>query len=145
MHLHGDDFWRFIKSGAIAPYQPEAHGQNRVVVDVLANAADGYAAGGFLVVVDGIIGPWFLSAFQKLVRPVHYVVLRPPLDVAIQRCLDRGGETLSDADVIASLHKQFSDLGKFEDHVINTDGHDVDQTFADVARALLDGSHLLRR
>jgi hypothetical protein len=43
VHLHADDFWHFIKYGAVAPYLPEAHEQNRIVVDVLAKAAEAYA------------------------------------------------------------------------------------------------------
>ncbi|HLU01690.1 MAG TPA: AAA family ATPase, partial [Advenella sp.] len=30
VHLHADDFWRFIKNGAIAPYLSNAHIQNKV-------------------------------------------------------------------------------------------------------------------
>ncbi len=144
VHLHADDFWHFIKNGAIPPYLPSAHDQNGVVMRALANASEAYAAGGYLVIVDGIIGPWFLPAFQDLDRPVHYVVLRPPLDIAIQRCRDRGGETLSDAGVITSLHEQFSDLGSFEAHVITTEDHGPDQILSDVAQALLGGRHLLQ-
>ena len=145
VHLHADDFWHFIKNGSIPPYLPAAHDQNRVVMTVLANAADTYAAGGYLAIVDGIIGPWFLTCFQALDRPVHYVVLRPPLHIAIQRCCDRGGETLSDAAVIKSLHEQFSQLGSLESHVIVTKGHGPDQTLDEVTGALLSGRHLLQR
>jgi adenylate kinase family enzyme len=45
VHLHADDFWHFIKAGAIAPWQPEAHEQNATVMDVLAGAAARYAEG----------------------------------------------------------------------------------------------------
>lgn len=43
----------------------------------------------------GIVGPWFLSPFRALPEPVHYIILRPVLDVAIERCRLRGGDTLS--------------------------------------------------
>ena len=45
VHLHSDDFWHFIKKGAIPPYLHEAHKQNEVVIAVLAQAAEGYAKG----------------------------------------------------------------------------------------------------
>ncbi|EPA2556137.1 AAA family ATPase [Escherichia coli] len=106
VHLHSDDFWHFIKNGAIQPYLPEAHDQNTVVLDVLAQAAEGYARGGYFVIVDGIVGPWFLAPFKKIPVPVHYVVLRPALDVAIRRCQERGGNTLTDPGPITELHKQ---------------------------------------
>jgi hypothetical protein len=82
VHLHSDDFWHFIKRGAIPPYLAEAHGQNAVVMKVLVQAAAGYAAGGYFVLVDGIIGPWFLDAFRSITVPLHYVVLRPDGSVA---------------------------------------------------------------
>jgi len=122
VHLHADDFWRFIKHGAVAPYLPEAHAQNGVVMDAVAKAAEAYASGGYFVVLDGIVGPWFLSPFRASTRPVHYVVLRPPLDVAIARCRDRGGDTLTDPAPITALHGQFSSLGALERHVLRTDG-----------------------
>jgi hypothetical protein len=67
----------FIKAGSIPPWQTEAHGQNVTVIDVLAGAAARYAEGGYFVLVDGIIGPWFLDAFRNLGVALHYIVLRP--------------------------------------------------------------------
>ena len=55
VHLHSDDFWHFIKNGAIPPYLPEADRQNSVVIDALAKAAASYARGGYFVIVDGIM------------------------------------------------------------------------------------------
>ncbi len=77
VHLHADDFWHFIKHGAIPPYLPEAHEQNRSVVRILANVAEGYARGGYFVLLDGIVGPWFLGHFHSLRVAPHYIVLRP--------------------------------------------------------------------
>jgi hypothetical protein len=39
VHLHSDDFWHFIKKGAIPPYLPESRKQNEVVMAVLAKAS----------------------------------------------------------------------------------------------------------
>ncbi|MGN6307804.1 MAG: ATP-binding protein [Mesorhizobium sp.] len=139
VHLHTDDFWHFIKNGAIAPYLPEADRQNGVVIDVLAKAAQAYAEGGYFVVLDGIVGPWFLPPFRALAAPLHYVVLRPPLEVAIERCRQRGGETLSDPGPISDLHRQFSDLGELEPHALRTDGQSRGDTLAAVAAAVESG------
>jgi GTPase SAR1 family protein len=143
VHLHSDDFWHFIRKGAVPPYLPEAHEQNEVVMSVLARAAEGYAIGNYFVVVDGIVGPWFLHPFRTLSRPLHYVVLRPPLDLAIERCRLRGGNTLTDPEPIGALHKQFSALGDLEKHVITTAGHSVDDTITEVRSALTGGSFRL--
>jgi broad-specificity NMP kinase len=143
VHLHADDFWHFIKNGSVAPYLPEAHEQNRVVVDVLAKAAEGYAKGGFFVVVDGIIGPWFLQPFKALTVPFHYIVLRPALDVAIQRCRERGGDTLADPEPITALHQQLSSLGELERHVLRTERHSPQQTLRAVIAAVHSGAFRL--
>jgi hypothetical protein len=139
VHLHSDDFWHFIRKGAIPPYLPESLHQNEVVMSVLAQAAEGYAKGGYFVVVDGIVGPWFIHPFRKLDAPLHYMVLRPALDAAIERCRLRGGDTLSDPKPISALHRQFSTLGEFENHVIETAGHSPDDTLAAVQAGLVSG------
>lgn len=143
VHLHSDDFWHFIKKGAIPPYLPESQKQNEVVISVLAQAAFGYAAGGFFVVVDGIVGPWFLNAFRETALPLHYIVLRPNLDDAITRCRLRGGDTLTDPGPIAALHQQFSDLDDLEKHVIDTAGQTPGQTVCAVQAALKSGGFKL--
>lgn len=143
VHLHADDFWHFIRNGNIAPYLPAAHQQNAVVVDVLANAAAGYARGGFFVIVDGIVGPWFLQPFTGLAVPLHYVVMRPSLEVAIQRCQWRGGETLNDPGHIEAIHRQFSSLGTLERHILSTEGHAPEGTLRAVVKAVRSGGYRL--
>jgi dephospho-CoA kinase len=143
VHLHADDFWRFIQHGAIPPYLEEAHQQNAVVIDVLAKAAEGYASGGYFVVLDGIVGPWFLRPFGALAVPVHYVVLRAPVDAAIERCRQRGGDTLTDAAAIGALHRQFSALGELERHALPTEGLGPDETLDAVLRAIESGAFRL--
>lgn len=143
VHLHSDDFWHFIKNGSIPPYMPEAHEQNAVVMDVLASVAERYAQGGYFVVVDGIIGPWFLQPFKTVAAPLHYIVLRPPLDVAILRCQERGGDTLTDPEPITALHQQFSSLEQLEQHVLSTDGQTRDETLNRVISAIEAGKFRL--
>ncbi len=143
VHLHADDFWHFIKNGAVAPYLPEAHVQNTTVIDILAKAAKGYAKGGYFVVVDGIIGPWFLEPFKALSVPLHYIVLRPQLDVAIRRCRERGGDTLTDPAPITVLYQQFSSLGELDRHALRTQGHSPQDTVHEVARAVHNGTFRL--
>lgn len=143
VHLHADDFWAFIRHGAIAPHLPQSHEQNKVVIDVLAKAAEGYARGGYFVVLDGIVGPWFLEPFRALTVPLHYLVLRPSLDVAIDRCRQRGGDTLAEPVAITSLHRQLAALGQLEPHVLRTEGHSPEQTLNELIVALHSGAFRL--
>ncbi|ABE41458.1 conserved hypothetical protein [Rhodopseudomonas palustris BisB5] len=144
VHLHSDDFWHFIKAGSIPPWQPEAHGQNATVIDVLVGAAAGYAKGGYFVLVDGIIGPWFLDGFRQLEAAPHYIVLRPDLDEAIRRCRERGGDTLSDPAPISALYQQFGNLGAFEGHALSVAGLGVDETCNAIGKAVESGRFRLK-
>lgn len=76
--VRGDDFFAFLKTGAIRPWLPHAHIQNTAVVEAAA-AATGRLAGYCNVVYDGVVGPWFLDTFQSAAQLKHlnYVVLLP--------------------------------------------------------------------
>lgn len=140
VHLHTDDFWHYIASGAIPPYLPESDEQNRVVMRVIQQAALTYASGGFTTVIDGIVGPWMLSHFRDVYggadRPrLHYVVLRPARDETLRRAQARTApDALVDEEPVVSLWDQFSDLGVLESHVIDT----TDQEPAETVRAVAD-------
>jgi hypothetical protein len=143
VHLHSDDFYRYIRSGYIEPYLPQAQEQNRVVVGVLADAALGYAAGGYLVLLDGIIGPWFLGPFRdrghRAAVPLHYLVLRPELGQTLRRARGRSERQLHESGPIRGLHRQFSQLGDLEGHVLDTSALSAEQTIEAVEAALAAG------
>jgi hypothetical protein len=144
VHLHSDDFWHFIQKGGIPPYLPESRDQNEVVMGVIATAAEGYAEGGYFVVMDGIVGPWLIHPFKELKQPIHYIVLRATLDAPIERCHLRGGDMLTDPEPISGLHKQFAMLAEFENHVIETVGQSPEQTLAAVHAGLVSGQFRFR-
>lgn len=128
VHLHSDEFWGFIKQGLIPPYLPEAHEQNQVVIDAVACAAQRYARGGYFVVLDGVVGPWFLGRIRRIVDvPIHYIVLRPSLTTTVARAQERT-DRLKEFDPIQNLHSQFTELGDLESHAIDTTSHSVTAT-----------------
>lgn len=143
VHLHTDDFWAYIKHGHVEPWLPEAAAQNQTVMAVAAAAAERYALGGYFVIVDGVIGPWFIEAFTRLAVPTHYLVLRTSREDAIRRCQQRGGTTLSDPTIVAELHAQFADLGRFEPHALDVTGLSPEAAMAGVETALGAGQGLL--
>lgn len=127
VHLDADRFFRFIRSGWIPPWTPEAHAQNQVVMRAVADAAARYAAAGYVTIVDGIVIPgWFLEPLRDELQArgsdVSYAVLRPPIDVAIRRSRERSDEPMDDPDVVRQLWDAFADLGWLERHVIVDDG-----------------------
>jgi chloramphenicol 3-O-phosphotransferase len=148
VHLHGDDFWHFIKRGYIEPYLAASHRQNEVVEGVLATAAFGYAAGGYQVICDGIVGPWFLGPFRDVAAtsglPLHYVVLRPDEQTALRRAVERRGPgALTDPRPVRQLHAAFADMGEFEPHTLDTTSLSPDATVSAVFAGLTAGSYLL--
>jgi adenylate kinase family enzyme len=124
VHLHSDDFWRNIRQGRIAPYLTQAHQQNQTVMEAIAQAAFAYATGGYRVICDGIVGPWFIDVFRAVAAvrmiPLHYVILRPDEATTLHRAVSRSGEALTDPEPIRSLHRQFTQAGAFEAHVLDS-------------------------
>jgi predicted kinase len=146
VHLHTDDFWHYIRQGSIPAYLPAAHRQNQVVITVVAQAAFGYAQGGYHVIVDGIVGPWFLEPFRDASHttglPLRYLVLRPDEATTLQRATSRGADALVDPAPVRDLHRQFSSLGDLEPHALDTTGLTVRQT-VDAALAAIRGDRYL--
>jgi predicted kinase len=147
VHLHSDDFWRYIKQGWIPPYLPEAHRQNQVVLHVLVSAAFGYASGGYQVVYDGIAGPWFIDLFRAAAKEqdvrLSYVILRPNQHTTLERAASRTGDALIDPDPIRSLHGQFSDLGVYETHVLDSSNLTAEATAGSIVEGIARGTYLL--
>jgi chloramphenicol 3-O-phosphotransferase len=147
VHVTTDQFYRAIRTGFVPPYLPESQRQNEVVVDAIVAAVTAYARGGYDVVVDGIIGPWFLPPFLKAAAGeqwvLSYVVLRPDLETTLERARQRADDELKDIDAITGLYGAFADLGDLESHVIDTTGLDPARTAAEIRRAVAEGAYRL--
>ncbi len=121
VHLHTDNFFEAIRSGFIAPWLPESAPQNTTISRVIVAAAGAYAQGGFRVLIDGVVGPWFLEIYRaeaaRIGVVLDYVVLRPALEIAIVRARDRHVGPL--ADYPPRIFEGFADLGALEGHAID--------------------------
>lgn len=129
VHLEGDLFFHFIRRGYVELWRAESREQNQVVVRAVARAADAYAGGGYTVILDWILGPWFLEEFLATVsipaRGVDYLVLRPTVEVALQRAMvrtddrrPRYGRPLG-IGAARQIYDQFAELGRYEQHVLD--------------------------
>ena len=124
--MESDWWWTTIVSGRIPPWLPDAHAQNRAVIESFAAAASVMAKRGFATVLEGIVGPWMLDLVLAEAEvasvQLHYVVLRPTLEVSLERALSRAGEervpghpALTDPAPIRQLWRQFSELGSLRE------------------------------
>jgi predicted kinase len=148
VHLHTDDFYAAIVKGFIDPTRTEAHAQNVVVVEAFTASARRFAQGGFHVVVDGVVGPWFLEPWQALVREgidVHYIVLRPDQPTTLARGTTRNTPgALTDARALGDIWQAFADLGPFEPHALDTTTLTLEKTLAQVRADVSHGTKRLR-
>ncbi|MFQ6145740.1 AAA family ATPase [Streptomyces seoulensis] len=147
VRLHGDDFFAVIAQGAIPPYLLEARRQNETVVAVQAAAAAGYAVGGYHVVFDGVVGPWFLDPFRDAAAdagvPLHYVVLRPPRATVLARATGRGPGALTEPGPVLRMYEEFAGLGDHERRVLDSGALTPAQTAQAVADGLEAGAYRL--
>lgn len=145
VHLHTDDLYHWVVSGYVLPWTPDAHDQNTLIQHAVADAAAAYASGGYSVVVDGIVGPWFLEPFRRACAAagvgIAYAVLRPPLDTVIERAMVRDDMPMPEDGPVRKMYEEFSSLGEFERHVIDTSDLDAQAT-ADAVRKRLEGGTL---
>lgn len=145
VHIHTDDFYRYIRKGYIEPWKPESNNQNIIVADVMVSCAEHYARGGYEAIIDGVVGPWHLAPWIRAAQngiAVHYIVLRPDLQTAISRATTRtSAGDLTDAGVVTAMWEQFADLGEYETHAIDTANQSIGESAAAI-RGLLHGGRL---
>ena len=138
--VEGDRFFAFLRKGLLAPWLPEAHGQNTAVVEAAARAA-GRLAGHCDVVYDGVIGPWFAETFLEHtgLGEVHYAVLLPPLEVCLERVKTRTDHEFSDLEATESMWHEFDRADLADRHRLRSPASPSDMANQIVSRAL-DGS-----
>lgn len=136
VHIESDVFYRFF-SRPIAPHLTEAGKQNEAAIASACQAARSLCLRGYSVVLEGVLGPWFLPLVSSELGPEitdrRYIVLRTSIEEARRRVRHRGDGT--GGDVVAAMHPQFSSLGDFEHNVVDT----TRVSPGDVAEALLAG------
>src|SRR5262249_14904180 len=120
----GDQFLAFIGQGYLAPWTAAAHHQSQVVIEAAAAAAGRLASGGYTVVYDGVLGPWFLGTFAAAtgVAFVHYAILLPPEQVCLQRVRCRADHGFRDLAAAGHMHQQFAKADIDPKHVLASTG-----------------------
>jgi len=139
VHLHTDDFFNAIAKGFIEPWRTESQAQNNTLTRSIAAAALELAQGNFEVIVDGVIGPWFLPIYQTVLKDhaLNYVVLRPTAAVVEQRARNRKHGPI--AEYPPRIYEAFSDLGELTPHAIDTTEHSESETLESIQEGLASG------
>ena len=147
VHMHTDDFYHYLSKGAIPPYLPESNEQNLIVIEAFLEAAKRYARGGYDVIVDGIIGPWFLKPWQSLVREhyeVHYIILRASKEETLKRAVERSKlDRKTNIELVETMWEQFCNLGIYESNVVDTTNYSIQETVSAVQEKIASRAALL--
>jgi tRNA uridine 5-carbamoylmethylation protein Kti12 len=127
VHLEADRFFGFISSGFVEPWKRESHEQNKLVMEIVAGAAAGYAGAGYATIVEGIVIPGFFfeplrDSLREAGHDVSFAVLRAPLEVCVERVQAREGQPPVDEAAIAQIWGSFEDLGGLEQNVVDVAG-----------------------
>jgi len=136
-------FYAFPAS-PIDPAHPESHHQNTVIMRALGRSARAFAEGGYHVVLDGVIGPWFLPVLRDELsglRPVSYVLLQVPEPEALRRVRSRQGPGASAR--VRHMVAAFAELPAFHEHVIPTAALSPEQVLRVAEQGLTEGRFLL--
>ncbi len=134
--VSGDAFFGFIARGAIAPWQSEATHQNETCTRAAGAACGHYVQGGYTVVFDGMVGPWFLATFVAAtgLSRLAYVVLLPEVEVCVHRVTTRTGHGFHDLPATRHMHAEFARTGVESRHVLDDVVDPLSTTDAIVAR-----------
>ena len=147
VHMHTDDFFHYLSKGAIPPHLPESNEQNLVVIEAFLEAAKRYARGGYDVIVDGIVGPWFLEPWKALAQEdyeVHYIVLRASKKETMKRAVERSKlDRKTNIELVETMWEQCSGLGVYESNVIDTTTFTTKDTVSAIKERVACGTSLL--
>ena len=147
VHMHTDDFYHYLSKGAIPPYLPESNEQNLVVIEAFLEAAKRFVRGGYDVIVDGIVGPWFLAPWLGLVREgyeVHYIILRACKGETLKRAVERSKlDRKTNIELVETMWTQFCSLGRYEANVVDTTAYSVEETVSAIREKIESGTALL--
>ncbi|MEH0581342.1 MULTISPECIES: hypothetical protein [Streptomyces] len=85
----------------------------------------------------------FRAAAEEQTVALSYVILRPHQHTTLERAASRTGDALTDPEPIQSLHDQFSNLGGYETHVLDSSNMTAEATAESVLEGIARGIYLL--
>jgi predicted kinase len=142
VHLQTDQSFASIKRGFVQPWMAAAAHQNQVVVNSIAAAAVEYMAGGYFVVIDGVVLPWawdlYLARAEAAGLELARVVLLPGESETARRGLSRPEGHGLTAAVYQEMHRQFRSAGFAANEVIDSTDMTVPELIKEIrVRGLL--------
>lgn len=106
-YIEGDTFWSFISKEG----ERGMRDNFPVVVRSMTAAAIPFARSGFRVLIDFSIPPAFVETARKILKevPFDFVVLRPSLEVCVERAASREKGAITDSERLKDFYALFED------------------------------------
>jgi predicted kinase len=148
VHLHTDDFYTYVRKGFVRPWTPQAQAQNITIMNALAVSAAAFAQGGYEVLVDGIVGPWFFDPWLAAAREgrtdLRYICLLPDEATTLARGTARSGAgAMTDPAVIGEMWAQFRRFPSPTANLVDSTGQELGETVALIQAGLAKGRFTL--
>ena len=118
-----------------------------IVIEAFLEAAKCYVRGGYDVIVDGIIGPWFLKPWLNIVQEgyeIHYIILRASKEGTMKRAVERTKlDKETNTDLVEVMWEQFHNIGEYESNVIDTTNYLIQDTVSAIQEKISNKTALL--
>lgn len=133
-YIEGDTFWRFISKAG----ERVLRDTFPVLVRSMTAAAIPFARSGFGVLIDFSIPPDYIETARKILKdvPFDFVLLRPSLQVCVQRAGSRQEGAITDYERLKTFYARFEE-GSFDP--ICDDGADPSTLARRIAEGLNEG------
>ena len=104
-YIEGDDFWRYLAKPAVGGPRRNI----RAIMPAMIRAAAAIAANDYMAILDFSMPPAFVRAASARLAntPLHYVELRPTLDVCAGRAAGRAEGVIADYAPYADFYDAF--------------------------------------
>ena len=106
-YIEGDTFWSFITKAGEHGFRDHFP----VLVRSMTAAALPFARSGFHVLIDFSIPPTFVETARKILKevPFDFVLLRPSLQVCLERAASREEGAIRDSAMLKSFYARFEE------------------------------------
>ena len=106
-YIEGDTFWSFIKKGG----ERSLRDNFPVLMRSMTAAAIPLARSGYRVLIDFSIPPGYIETARKILKevPFDFVLLRPSLQVCMQRAANRREGAITDYERLKNFYARFEE------------------------------------
>jgi predicted kinase len=140
VRIDTDAFYHFL-AHRIDPSTPASKSQNTTVVRAFLRAAKTYFDDGYDVLIDGVLGPWWLDIIGAELPVFEYTILHADLKTVLQRTSHRAKtvQTSANPALVRAMHSQFDAISGMEKRTLITSGKTASEAQTEYTRKQLNG------